>query len=106
VVELLELFELVGLESFERSKNFLDGGLPRLCGVMLPILKGQVADRQLLQHFSGNYWMRLNRVRLLDRHPETAIGRSLHFFSKIGRCRVWMIAVTSSDLTSELVTAK
>jgi hypothetical protein len=26
VVELLELFELVGLESFERSKNFLDGG--------------------------------------------------------------------------------
>jgi hypothetical protein len=48
VVELLELFELVGFESFERSKNFLDGGMPRLCGVMLPILKGQVADRQLL----------------------------------------------------------
>jgi hypothetical protein len=53
VVELLELFELVGLESFERSKNFLDGGLPRGKG-SLPILKGQVADRQLLQHFSGN----------------------------------------------------
>jgi hypothetical protein len=24
-------------------------------GVLLPILKGQVADRQLLQHFSGNF---------------------------------------------------
>jgi hypothetical protein len=48
MVELLELFELAGLESFERSKNCLDGGLPRLSGVMLPILKGQVADRQLL----------------------------------------------------------
>jgi hypothetical protein len=32
VVELLELFELVGLESFERSKNLLDGGLPRYVG--------------------------------------------------------------------------
>jgi hypothetical protein len=59
VVKLLELFELVGFESFEWAKNFLDGGLPRLSGVMLPILKGQVADRQLLQHFSGNYWVRL-----------------------------------------------
>jgi hypothetical protein len=32
VVELLELFELAGLESFERSKNCLDGGMPRYVG--------------------------------------------------------------------------
>jgi hypothetical protein len=32
VVELLELFELASFESFERSKNLLDGGLPRYVG--------------------------------------------------------------------------
>jgi hypothetical protein len=84
--------------------------------VLLPILKGQVADRQLLQHFSGKLvgWFRLRsttlRCAMQVRSPDCSfwvvIERSTHFFSKIGQCRVWVIAVTASDLTAESVTAK